>query len=161
MRCATKPLSSFSLVLDRTINIHSWSTRGDCGEFALNKLIQYQKISKSKIIFISFSTLRKKIPFEVATFVTTRGKPLADLRREIVSHLPATPTAPPASANLTSEFLSRPCGHVHQTLTRKPRMPPHNRQPPSPLKQPQSTPLAISLLPSRYPSNLSTRNISY
>jgi elongator complex protein 5 len=74
------------------------------------KLIRCQKISNSKIIFISFSTLRKKVPYEIDTFITTRGKSLADLRTEIVSYLPEPPTAPPAaSVNLTSEF---PLGHV-------------------------------------------------
>lgn len=69
-----------------------------------NTLIQFQQISKSKITFISFSTLRKKIPFEIDAFITTRGKSLAALRKEIVALLPAPPTGPPsAAANLTSE----------------------------------------------------------
>ncbi len=76
----------------------------------------FQQISKSKIIFISFSTLRKKVPYEIDAFVSTRGMSLAALRKEIVALLPAPPTSPPpAAANLSSETPFS-CNHEHQTL---------------------------------------------
>lgn len=51
------------------------------------------QISKTQVIFISFATLRMKVPFEINAFVSARGKGLAALRDEILSKLPP-PTAP-------------------------------------------------------------------
>ncbi|KAG4431455.1 hypothetical protein IFR05_013067 [Cadophora sp. M221] len=81
--------SPFTLILD-TLE----QSRGP----AVREFARRSKISKNNIVFISFSTLRKKIPFEVDAFITARGKPLGVLRTEILSHLPA----PPATAQNTS-----------------------------------------------------------
>ncbi|KAK8065292.1 Elongator complex protein 5 [Apiospora hydei] len=52
------------------------------------------RISKSKIIFVSFATLKK--PADVDIFVKARGKTPDTLRSEIVSHYP---TGPPGHAH--------------------------------------------------------------
>lgn len=64
------------------------------------------QISKSKIVFVSFTTLQKKVAFDIDTFISARGKSLANLRIEILSQLPPPPTAaPPANAtSLSSSF---------------------------------------------------------
>lgn len=50
------------------------------------------QISKSKIVFISFATLQKKLSFHPDVFVSARGKALAALRSEIIAHLPQPST---------------------------------------------------------------------
>lgn len=47
------------------------------------------QMAKSETIFISFATPRKKLFFDPNIFISSRGKPLAALRSEIISHLPA------------------------------------------------------------------------
>ncbi|RDL35255.1 uncharacterized protein BP5553_07186 [Venustampulla echinocandica] len=61
------------------------------------------KMSKTKTIFISFTTLRKKTPFEPDIFISARGKQLAALRAEILSCTP--PPAPPASTAVSPKTL--------------------------------------------------------
>jgi elongator complex protein 5 len=62
-----------------------------------------KQISKTKIIYISYSTLKSKLSFHVDSFISARSKTLANLRKEIVSHLPAPAPAPaPPSANAPS-----------------------------------------------------------
>lgn len=65
------------------------------------------QISHTKIIFISFATIRQ--PSHADVFIKARGKPLQKLRSEIVSHC-ATTTAPPtsrdASASPSVSFLA-------------------------------------------------------
>lgn len=46
-----------------------------------------KQIGKSKIIFISFSTLRKKVSYEHDVFISTRSKSLSSLRQEIIQQL--------------------------------------------------------------------------
>lgn len=62
------------------------------------------KISKTKIIYISFTTLRRKISFDVDVFVAARAKSLSKLRAEIISHLPAPSFGSSTHANITSKF---------------------------------------------------------
>jgi hypothetical protein len=108
---------SMALLVSISVSLESpcsWKQR--CETLMPSTLIQFQQISKSKITFISFSTLRKKVPYEIDAFISTRGKSLAALRKEIVALLPAPLTSPPsATANLTSEppFSFH---HEHQTL---------------------------------------------
>jgi elongator complex protein 5 len=45
-------------------------------------------VGKSKIIAVSFSTLRKRLYFEPDIFVSARGKTLSSIREEIISHVP-------------------------------------------------------------------------
>ncbi|KAH8683241.1 Elongator complex protein 5 [Tricladium varicosporioides] len=54
----------------------------------VREFVRRAKISKSKVIFISFTTLRKKVPFDHDVFISTRGKSLSNLRTEILSHIP-------------------------------------------------------------------------
>ncbi|PMD43168.1 hypothetical protein L207DRAFT_631313 [Hyaloscypha variabilis F] len=89
--------SPFTLVLD---------TLEQSGGPVVREFARRAKISKSKIVFISFNTLRKKIPYDIDAFITTRGKSLADLRKEIVALLPPPPTGPPPTvANLTKYLV--------------------------------------------------------
>ncbi|QSZ29326.1 hypothetical protein DSL72_003840 [Monilinia vaccinii-corymbosi] len=81
--------SPFTLVLDSL----GQSGRGVVGEFWRRALI-----SKSKVIFISFSTLQKQLLFKPDVFISAHSKPLSQLRREIVAHLPSSPTAPPSTS---------------------------------------------------------------
>ncbi|KAE8446591.1 hypothetical protein EG329_011784 [Mollisiaceae sp. DMI_Dod_QoI] len=91
--------SPFTLVLD---------TLEQSGGPVVRELAKRAKISKSKIIFISFSTLKKKVPFEVDSFITTRGKSLGALRTVIVPQLPPPPTtAPTSSSNATTQKRAR------------------------------------------------------
>lgn len=55
-------------------------------------------------MYISYSTLRKRIGFEVDVFVNTKGKSLGELRKEIVSHLPLPAPASSTAAGPSSEF---------------------------------------------------------
>ncbi|KAK9419781.1 putative Elongator complex protein 5 [Seiridium unicorne] len=73
--------SPLTLVLD---------TLEQSGRPVLREFIARAKVSRSKIIYLSFATLRK--PADVEVFVKARGKSLDKLRSEIVSHYP------PASA---------------------------------------------------------------
>ncbi|CZS97718.1 related to protein conferring sensitivity to killer toxin [Rhynchosporium graminicola] len=88
--------SPFTLILD---------TLEQSGGPAVREFARRAKISKNQIIFISFSTLRKKVPFEVSSFITARGKSLGSLRNEILSHLPAPPTAAPNTSSSLSKYL--------------------------------------------------------
>ncbi|KAL2076125.1 hypothetical protein VTL71DRAFT_1068 [Oculimacula yallundae] len=87
--------SPFTLILD---------TLEQSGGPAVREFARRAKISKNNIIFISFSTLRKKVPFEISSFISARGKSLGALRTEILSHLSAPPTAPAASSS-SSKYL--------------------------------------------------------
>ncbi|ESZ94234.1 hypothetical protein SBOR_5368 [Sclerotinia borealis F-4128] len=80
--------SPFTLVLDSLAQ----SGRAVVGEFWRRALI-----SKSKVIFISFSTLQKRLHFTPDVFIPAHSKSLSQLRREIVSHLPS-PTTPPSAS---------------------------------------------------------------
>ncbi|PQE21589.1 histone acetylation 2 protein [Rutstroemia sp. NJR-2017a WRK4] len=76
--------SPFTLVLD---------TLEQSGAPIVKEFWRRALISKSKIIFISFSTLQKRLPFPPDVFITAHNKTLSNLRKEIVSHLPS-PTQP-------------------------------------------------------------------
>ncbi|KUI71662.1 Elongator complex protein 5 [Cytospora mali] len=58
------------------------------------------QISHTKIIFISFATIKR--PSNADVFIRARGKPLERLRAEVVSHCPP-PTAPTSKNASTSE----------------------------------------------------------
>ncbi|KUJ11609.1 uncharacterized protein LY89DRAFT_674186 [Mollisia scopiformis] len=88
--------SPFTLVLD-TLEQSGWPV---VREFA-----RRAKISKSKIIFISFSSLRRKVSFDIDSFVPAPGKSLAALREEILSHLPPPPTTAPSSSSSATRYL--------------------------------------------------------
>ncbi|RAL63616.1 hypothetical protein DID88_003660 [Monilinia fructigena] len=68
------------------------SGRGVVGEFWRRAVI-----SKSKVIFISFSSLQKGLLFRPDVFISAHSKSLAQLRREIVAHLPSPTASPTAS----------------------------------------------------------------
>lgn len=57
------------------------------------------QIAKSKVIFVSFQTL--KSPSQVDVVIRAHGKPLAALKQEILTHLPPPPSvaAPTPSAS--------------------------------------------------------------
>ncbi|TVY36742.1 Elongator complex protein [Lachnellula occidentalis] len=76
--------SPFTLVLD---------TLEQGGICVLKEFVRRAKISKSRIMFISYATLRTKLSFEPDIFITARSKPLSALRTEILSHLPLPPSA--------------------------------------------------------------------
>ncbi|KAJ5033378.1 uncharacterized protein L3040_008496 [Drepanopeziza brunnea f. sp. 'multigermtubi'] len=88
--------SPFTLVLD---NLEQ------SGGPVVREFARRAKISKSKIIFVSFSTLPKKVRFSIDVFVTARRKPLAALRTEILSHLPPPPTAAPNPSTTLPKYL--------------------------------------------------------
>ncbi|KAK6595711.1 elongator complex protein 5 [Botrytis cinerea] len=67
------------------------------GRLVVREFWRRALISKSKVIFISFSTLQKRLPFTPDVFVSAHSKPLSQLRREIVAHLPS-PTTPPSAS---------------------------------------------------------------
>ncbi|KAH8821407.1 Elongator complex protein 5 [Xylogone sp. PMI_703] len=70
------------------------------------------KIAKSKIIFISFTTLRKPRGLDVDVFIRANKKPLAALRNEIIEHYPpmtpqaTTATTPPQKILLIIDTLN-------------------------------------------------------
>ncbi|ROT39119.1 hypothetical protein SODALDRAFT_332541, partial [Sodiomyces alkalinus F11] len=66
----------------------------------VREYISRAKASKTKVIFLSFATLRK--PRDADVFVKGRGKPLTSLRKELVSHYPK----PGKSAGSVKEKLS-------------------------------------------------------
>ncbi|KAK6597371.1 elongator complex protein 5 [Botrytis cinerea] len=70
------------------------------GRLVVREFWRRALISKSKVIFISFSTLQKRLPFTPDVFVSAHSKPLSQLRREIVAHLPS-PTTPPSASQQT------------------------------------------------------------
>ncbi|PQE09473.1 histone acetylation 2 protein [Rutstroemia sp. NJR-2017a BVV2] len=76
--------SPFTLVLD---------TLEQSGAPIVKEFWRRALISKSKIIFISFSTLQKRLPFAPDVFISAHNKTLSILRKEIISHLPS-PTQP-------------------------------------------------------------------
>ncbi|KAF8862127.1 hypothetical protein BDZ45DRAFT_225027 [Acephala macrosclerotiorum] len=88
--------SPFTLVLD---------TLEQTGGPVVREFARRAKISRSKTVFISFSTLKKKVQFDVDTFISTQGKSLATLRTEILSHLPPPPNAALASTSTASKYL--------------------------------------------------------
>ncbi|RDW89206.1 hypothetical protein BP6252_01238 [Coleophoma cylindrospora] len=76
--------SPFTLVLD---------SLEQGGAAVIREFVGRAKISKSKVVFLSFATLKR--PLDVDVFITARGKPLSSLRSEILSHLPdPSPTSP-------------------------------------------------------------------
>ncbi|KAI1746185.1 Elongator complex protein 5 [Xylaria scruposa] len=77
--------SPLTLVLD---------TLEQSGKPILREFMSRAQISKAKIIYISFATLRKPIGADI--FIRARGKTAESLRSEIVSHYPS--------------------GHTHKTL---------------------------------------------
>jgi hypothetical protein len=68
-----------------------------------------EQISKSKIIFISFATLSKKVPIQADVFVSAIRKDMAALKEEIVTHFPppqaAATSATPQSNTLSPQFF--------------------------------------------------------
>ncbi|KAL5328501.1 hypothetical protein ACEPPN_002000 [Leptodophora sp. 'Broadleaf-Isolate-01'] len=88
--------SPFTLILD---------TLEQSGGPAVREFARRSKISKNNIVFISFSTLRKKVPFEVDSFITARGKALGVLRTEILSHLQAPPTTAQNTSLASTKYL--------------------------------------------------------
>lgn len=76
--------SPFTLVLD---------TLEQRGRPLVSEFVDRAKISKSKIVFISFFTLQKKLYFHPDFFISARGKPLGKLRADILSHLPQSSTS--------------------------------------------------------------------
>ncbi|KUI52833.1 Elongator complex protein 5 [Cytospora mali] len=66
----------------------------------IDEFITRAKISHTKIIFISFATIKR--PSNADVFIRARGKPLEKLRAEVASHCPP-PTAPTSKAASTSE----------------------------------------------------------
>ncbi|KAK0121541.1 hypothetical protein ONS95_009832 [Cadophora gregata] len=94
--------SPFTLILD---------TLEQSGGPLLREFVRRAKVSKNKIIFISFSTLRKKVPFEIDSFIKARGKPMGVLRTEILSHLP-----PPATSSQNTSAASTKCLLIIDTL---------------------------------------------
>ncbi|KAG9243766.1 Elongator complex protein 5 [Calycina marina] len=81
--------SPFTLVLD---------TLEESGASLIGEFARRAKIGKSKIIYISFSTLRKRVPFEIDGFVFGRAKSLSILQQEIISHIASSPGNPQAAA---------------------------------------------------------------
>ncbi|CAG8974835.1 hypothetical protein HYALB_00000450 [Hymenoscyphus albidus] len=69
----------------------------------VREFVRRAKISKTKIIFISFATIWKKISFEADVFITARSMALAALRSEIVSHIPQAPV--PSSSSVPPKYL--------------------------------------------------------
>lgn len=63
------------------------------------------QISKSQIVFISFATHRKKLFFDPDVFISSRGKPLAALRSEIIAHLPAPSPNSKSSKSLHCDLI--------------------------------------------------------
>jgi hypothetical protein len=61
------------------------------------------QISHTKVIFISFATIKK--PANADVLVRATGKPLQKLRAEITSHYPALP--PPTTRNASSASSSQ------------------------------------------------------
>ncbi|KAK2628723.1 hypothetical protein QTJ16_001826 [Diplocarpon rosae] len=88
--------SPFTLVLD---------SLEQSGGAVVREFARRATISKSKIVFISFATLCRKVPFETDVFITARGKALASLRTEIISHLPPPPTVAPNPSFLPIKYL--------------------------------------------------------
>lgn len=73
------------------------------------------QITKSKIITISFSTLRKKLYYDPDIFISARAKPLRALRSEIIAHLPIpSPTSPTTQSQYSSETWTK---NVRLTIT--------------------------------------------
>ncbi|KAI9641378.1 hypothetical protein NHQ30_010180 [Ciborinia camelliae] len=84
--------SPFTLVLD---------TLEQSGKPIVKEFWRRALISKSKVVFISFSTLQKRLAFTPDVFISAHSKPLSQLRREIVAHLPSPTTPPSASQQKT------------------------------------------------------------
>ncbi|KAK0720658.1 Elongator complex protein 5 [Lasiosphaeris hirsuta] len=59
----------------------------------VREFINRAKIGRSKVIFISFATVKK--PHDADVFIKARGKSLAALAAEIASHCPTTATGTP------------------------------------------------------------------
>ncbi|KAH6684241.1 Elongator complex protein 5 [Halenospora varia] len=92
--------SPFTLVLD---------SLEQSGGPVVREFARRAKISKSKTIFTSFTTLRKKVPFDHDVFISARGKSLSNLRTEILSHIPpptASTTAVPTKTLLIIDTLA-------------------------------------------------------
>ncbi|KAH8205201.1 hypothetical protein TruAng_000613 [Truncatella angustata] len=106
--------SPLTLVLD---------TLEQSGRPVLHEFIARAKVSRSKIIYLSFGTLRK--PTDVEIFVRARGKSLDSLRSEIVSQYPKAGAAGAAGAGgkvlLIIDTLNPLCGtapsHLPQFLS--------------------------------------------
>ncbi|PBP24839.1 histone acetylation protein 2 [Diplocarpon rosae] len=88
--------SPFTLVLD---------SLEQSGGPVVREFARRATASRSKIIFISFETLCRKVPFETDVFITARGKAFASLRTEIITHLPTLPTAAPNSSSPWTKYL--------------------------------------------------------
>ncbi|KAK3358998.1 Elongator complex protein 5 [Lasiosphaeria hispida] len=72
----------------------------------VREFINRAKIGRSKVIFISFATVKK--PHDADIFIKARGKPLAALAAEIASHCPPTKTTntPPQKYLLLLDALN-------------------------------------------------------
>lgn len=69
----------------------------------LTRMLALQ-IAKSKVVFVSFTTLCK--PADADVFVKARGRPLDKLRADIVAHYPPPGSAP--AGPHSSELLLSP-----------------------------------------------------
>lgn len=88
-------------------------------------LLTFAQASRTKIIFISFSTVKK--PSHADVFIKARGKSLQKLRSEIVSHYPApaAQTAKTAAASSSMSLCRASCVAVKGTVKlTAPRNPP-------------------------------------
>ncbi|TVY18832.1 Elongator complex protein 5 [Lachnellula arida] len=85
--------SPFTLVLD---------TLEQGGGCVVKEFVTRAKISKSRIIFVSYATLRAKLSFEPDIFISARSKTLATLRTEILSHVALPPSASTSATNTSS-----------------------------------------------------------
>ncbi|KFY52829.1 hypothetical protein V496_08115 [Pseudogymnoascus sp. VKM F-4515 (FW-2607)] len=74
--------SPFTLLLD---------TLEQPSQPVVREFITRAKIAKSKVIYVSFQTL--KSPAQVDVVIRAHGKPLAALKQEILTHLPPPPSA--------------------------------------------------------------------
>ncbi|OBT67174.1 hypothetical protein VE03_02648 [Pseudogymnoascus sp. 23342-1-I1] len=74
--------SPFTLLLD---------TLEQSSQPVVREFITRAKIAKSKVIYVSFQTL--KSPAQVDVVIRAHGKPLAALKQEILTHLPPPPSA--------------------------------------------------------------------
>lgn len=80
--------------------------------FEWQMLIVALQVSKTRVIFVSFATLRR--PRDVDVFVKGRGKSLGALRTEILSHCAKAekPSTPAKDRSATQRKRSLPLGFI-------------------------------------------------
>lgn len=102
LRDSASPLTLVLDTLEQSARplVQEFTTRAKVCEISLGFVyaVAFQltsiQMSHTKIIFISFSTIKK--PSHADIFIKARGKSLQKLRSEIVSHYPTPATAPTA-----------------------------------------------------------------